>query len=413
MKQIIADCTESEAVIIGVGPAGLMAAEQLANAGYQVNMFDAMPSVGRKFLRAGIGGLNLAHAEPIELFGSRYTPSNVVSSWLSHFDADRLRAWAMALGIETFVGSSGRIFPVEKKASPLLRAWLQRIHQSGVKIHTRSRWTGFKDGLVQIQTPAGMQSVRAKVVVLALGGGSWARLGSDGSWQHLLSEQGVEMQAFTPSNCGFDYQWSEHLRNRFAGSPLKTVALRIDAEHGHFQRQGEAVISSLGVQGALIYHASSLILRLIDDDGQATVYWDLLPDKTAESIAAALLKPRGKESMANYLRKRLGIHGVKAALLYELAPPGSLNSAEALAGIVKRLPQTLRQARPLDEAISTGGGVSLNAIDAQLMLKQLPGVFCAGEMLAWDAPTGGYLLTACMASGLVAGQGAVGYLEGL
>lgn len=405
------DFVDAEAVVIGAGPAGLMAAEQLSNAGYRVDVYDAMPSVGRKFLRAGVGGLNLSHTEAFELFCRRYTHAEVVGGWLKRFDADHLRAWARGLGIETFVGTSGRIFPVQKKASPLLRAWLQRLQQQGINIHTRCRWIGFDGGLLQVHSTAGLQSVRAQVVVLALGGGSWSRLGSDGAWQRVLNAEGVETVPFTPSNCGFDYLWSEHLRVRFAGSPLKAVALRVDSTLGNFQRQGEAVVSVQGVQGALIYHASRLIRQLIERDGEATIHWDLLPDKTPESVAAALSASRGKESMSNYLRKRLGLAGVKAALLYELAEKDSLNSPDRLAVIVKNLPQTLKQPRPIDEAISTDGGVSLADLDEQLMLKQLPGVFCAGEMLAWDAPTGGYLLNACMASGVVAGQGAVSFLK--
>jgi len=398
-------------VIIGAGPAGLMAAEQIARAGYRVDVFERMPSVGRKFLRAGVGGLNLTHAERFDDFCLRYSEPEVVTDWLQQFDPQALRAWAAGLGIETFVGSSGRVFPVQGKASTMLRAWLQRLQGAGVRIHTRHQWLGWQDDALRFTSPAGDICVPAQVTILALGGGSWSRLGSDGKWAGTLKLAGIETGAFTPSNCGFNYPWSEHIRKRFAGAPLKSVVLKVSADDGTFERRGEAVISRHGVQGALIYHASRQILAQIAAQGEALLEWDLLPDRSAPAVLTALLLPRGKSSLANHLRKRLGISGIKAALLYELSNGVDLADPVRLAAQLKCLPQRISSARPLDEAISTAGGIKLGDVDKNLMLRDLPGVFCAGEMLDWDAPTGGYLLNACFASGRIAGIGAAQYLQ--
>lgn len=404
--------------VIGGGPAGLMAAEQLATAGYGVDLYDAMPSVGRKFLRAGIGGLNLTHAEAFDTFVSRYSHADLVQPWLHDFGPDRLRNWLATLGIETFTGSSGRVFPVQKKASPLLRLWLQRLRQQGVRIHPRHRWTGWvpDDGGYRLAFDASAPGpaahaleVSARVVVLALGGGSWSRLGSDGRWQSILTRAGVATSSFTPSNCGFDYPWSDFMRLHFAGQPLKSVALSVDDKSPQW-RVGEAMISRHGVQGGLIYHASRTLRQRIGRDGFTQIYWDLLPDRTLAEIKNILAQPRGKQSQANFLRKRLAFSGVRAALLHELAPQ-SVKDPGSLACAIKCLPQRLHSARPVDEAISTGGGIVAGELDEALMLRRLPGVFCAGEMLDWDAPTGGYLLNACLASGRVAGQGAVAFLR--
>lgn len=422
-------------LVVGAGPAGLMAAEQLAKAGIAVHVCDAMPSVGRKFLRAGIGGLNLTHAEETASFRSRYshTQSDIdgtdgqgvetVSSWLQDFDADALRRWAQQLGVETFVGSSGRVFPVGLKAAPLLRAWLHRLREQGCELHTRWRWLGFADApsaaaqprasyTLLFETPEGAQQVSAQVVIFALGGGSWARLGSDGVWLPVLAHAGVACAPLKPANCGFDYAWSARLLEQFAGCPLKPVGLTVQDARGQvvFSRKGEALVSRHGVQGSLIYAASRHIRDLIDREGAARIYWDLLPDRTLAQVQAALRTPRGKDSLSNWLRKRLGLEGVRLNLFHELAgKPGG--DAEQLAALFKQLPQTLRQARPIDEAISTAGGVLLNALDDQLMSVVNPGIFFAGEMLDWEAPTGGYLLNACFASGLRAGRGAVAWLQ--
>ena len=396
--------------VIGGGPAGLMAAEVLSQAGVQVDVYDGMPSVGRKFLLAGVGGMNITHSEPYSAFLSRYAErAPQMAPLLRAFDADALCQWIHDLGIETFIGSSGRVFPTDMKAAPLLRAWLKRLRESGVVIHTRHRWLGWQaDGALRIDSPEGEKQLKPDAVLLALGGGSWARLGSDGAWMPLLAERGVELAALQASNCGFDVEgWSELLRNKFAGAPLKNIALAL--EHST-PRLGECVITASGIEGSLIYAWSAPIREAINQQGAATILIDLLPGKAVDKIRAALAKPRGSRSMSKHLHSQLGLDGVKAALLRELCPASSFNDPELLAKAIKALPLKLLKARPLDEAISTAGGVRFEALDEQLMLKQLPGVFCAGEMLDWEAPTGGYLLTGCFASGRAAGVGVLSWL---
>ncbi|MGO2451507.1 TIGR03862 family flavoprotein [Pseudomonas taetrolens] len=396
--------------IIGGGPAGLMAAEVLSQAGVQVDVYDGMPSVGRKFLLAGVGGMNITHSEPYPAFLSRYAErAPQMAPLLRAFDADALCQWIHNLGIETFIGSSGRVFPTDMKAAPLLRAWLKRLRESGVVIHTRHRWLGWQaDGALRIDSPEGEKQLKPDAVLLALGGGSWARLGSDGAWMPLLAERGVELAPLQASNCGFDVEgWSELLRNKFAGAPLKNIALAL--EHST-PRLGECVITASGIEGSLIYAWSAPIREAINQQGTATILIDLLPGKAVDKIRAALAKPRGSRSMSKHLHSQLGLDGVKAALLRELCPASSFNDPELLAKAIKALPLKLLKARPLDEAISTAGGVRFEALDEQLMLKQLPGVFCAGEMLDWEAPTGGYLLTGCFASGRAAGVGVLSWL---
>lgn len=399
------------AIVIGAGPAGLMAAEQLALAGIAVDVYDAMPSAGRKFLRAGIGGLNLTHAEAPADFLGRYSDP-AVGAWLAALDAEGVRRWAAGLGCETFVGSSGRVFPLQKKAAPLLRAWLQRLRTAGVRIHTRHRWLGWDRGLHQFQTPDGLRRVGAPVSVFALGGGSWARLGSDGQWVRAFERQGIATAALQPANCGFEYPWSDYLRERYAGTPVKSMAWTLEQADGRlWTRKGEVLISQYGLEGSLVYAASAHLREQLQRSATARIVWDLLPDVGAQPLLRALRLPRGKTSLSNHLRKSLGLSGVKMALLRELSPPEALQDMEQLAQRIKRLPQSLAGMRPIDEAISTAGGVRLQQLDEGLMLKRRPGVFCAGEMLDWDAPTGGYLLTACLASGLVAGRGAAAYLR--
>ena len=396
--------------VIGGGPAGLMAAEVLSQAGVQVDVYDGMPSVGRKFLLAGVGGMNITHSEPYPAFLSRYAErAPQMAPLLRAFDADALCQWIHDLGIETFIGSSGRVFPTDMKAAPLLRAWLKRLRESGVVIHTRHRWLGWQaDGALRIDSPEGEKQLKPDAVLLALGGGSWARLGSDGAWMPLLAERGVELAALQASNCGFDVEgWSELLRNKFAGAPLKNIALAL--EHST-PRLGECVITASGIEGSLIYAWSAPIREAINQQGAATILIDLLPGKAVDKTRAALAKPRGSRSMSKHLHSQLGLDGVKAALLRELCPASSFNDPELLAKAIKALPLKLLKARPLDEAISTAGGVRFEALDEQLMLKQLPGVFCAGEMLDWEAPTGGYLLTGCFASGRAAGVGVLSWL---
>ena len=399
------------AVVIGGGPAGLMAAEVLANAGVAVELFDAMPSVGRKFLLAGKGGLNLTHSEALPAFVSRYgARAPQVAHWLDELSPQALRDWAAALGIDSFVGSSGRVFPQDLKAAPLLRAWLHRLRTSGVAFHMRHRWLGWDAaGALRFVCPQGERSVRADTTVLALGGASWQRLGSDGAWVPWLREQGVDVAPLRPANCGFEIAWSEHLRQRFAGAPIKPVRLHFEG----FDRQGEFVLSAYGIEGSLVYAASALLRDAIERDGQATLTLDLLPAFGAERVAREVAHPRGSRSLGSHLKSRLGLAGAKVALLHELLRRDVLADPLRLAAAIKALPLTLTAPRPIDEAISSAGGVALEALDQQLMLRERPGVFCAGEMLDWEAPTGGYLLQASMASGRVAGQGALRWLAEL
>ncbi|WP_394791422.1 TIGR03862 family flavoprotein [Rhodoferax sp.] len=405
--------TGKTALVIGGGPAGLMAAEVLAQAGVAVKLFDAMPSVGRKFLLAGKGGLNLTHSEPAEVFATRFgTRQEQVTPWLQDLGAAQLRDWALALGIETFVGSSGRVFPTDMKSAPLLRAWLHRLRAAGVQFHARHRWVGVDGNTWSFDTPKGALQATADVVVLALGGGSWARLGSDGAWVPLLQAAGVPVVPLLPANCGFDVAgWTEHFRSRFAGQPFKTVALSFtNAAGDSFRRQGEFVATASGIEGSLVYAVSALVRDEIALNGSATVYLDLLPDKSPERVLADVAHPRGTRSLSSHLKSRLGLEGIKAAILHELVDKASFQNPAALAAAIKALPIRLVATRPIDEAISSAGGIAFEALNADLMLEPLPGVFAAGEMLDWEAPTGGYLLSASMASGYRAGHGALRFL---
>ncbi|MBD9458855.1 TIGR03862 family flavoprotein [Pseudomonas sp. PDM05] len=397
--------------IIGGGPAGLMAAEVLSQAGLHVDLYDGMPSVGRKFLLAGVGGMNITHSEAYPAFLSRYAErAPYIAPLLRGFGAEALCEWIHGLGIETFVGTSGRVFPTDMKAAPLLRAWLKRLRDQGVVIHTRHRWTGWNaHGDLLIHSPDGEKTVRGEAVLLALGGGSWSRLGSDGTWLKLLEGKGVPCAPLQASNCGFEVSaWSELMVSKFAGAPLKNVAIGLGDDK---PRLGECVITAAGIEGSLIYALSAPIREAINTTGLATVNIDLLPSKPVDKVQAALAKPRGSRSMSKHLHSQLGLDGVKAALLRELAPAEHFNDPAQLAAAIKALPLTLVKTRPMDEAISTAGGVPFEALDESLMLKQLPGVFCAGEMLDWEAPTGGYLLTGCFASGRAAGRGMVEWLK--
>jgi uncharacterized flavoprotein (TIGR03862 family) len=379
----------------------------------RVDLYDAMPSVGRKFLMAGKGGLNLSHAEPREQFLSRYGDRRLfVEPWLAAFGADELRAWARDLGVETYVGSSGRIFPTDMKAAPLLRAWLHRLRANGVKFHARHRWLGWStDGALRFATVSGETLVRADAVVLALGGGSWAKLGSDGAWVPMLETAGVAVAPLRPANCGFDVAWSPFFRNKFAGQPVKSVA----ATFGGIRRRGEFVVTELGVEGGLIYALSASLRNAIETQGHADLEIDLLPDKSMDHVGNEVEHPRGSRSLSSHLQSRLGITGVKAGLLRECVPKEEFTTGAVppwLTFAIKGLKLRLVAPRPLDEAISSAGGVRFDALDEHLMLNNKPGIFCAGEMLDWEAPTGGYLLTACFASGRAAGQGVLAWLAG-
>jgi uncharacterized flavoprotein (TIGR03862 family) len=391
-----------------------------------------MPSIGRKFLLAGKGGLNLTHSEPADLFASRYGQRRQqIEALFKAFDATSVRQWAASLGIETFVGSSGRVFPKDMKAAPLLRAWLSRLRHphvgEPVRFFMRHRWSawpvsaalaGVSDRAwfehLEFDTPQGKAQVKADAVVLALGGGSWSRLGSTGAWVPWLQALGVPVAPLRPANCGFDIQhgWSAHFASRFAGQAFKSIRLCCTDSQGlALARKGEFVATATGLEGSLIYAASQLLRDEIQTHGIATAHLDLLPDFPLERVLAELQHPRGSRSLSNHLKSRLHLDGIKAGLLYELLSEAQLHEPLQLAPAIKALPISLTAARPLEEAISSAGGVLFEAMTADLMLESLPGVFCAGEMLDWEAPTGGYLLTACLASGAVAGQGVLQYLE--
>jgi len=420
--------------IIGGGPAGLMAAEVLIQAGMQVAVYEAMPSPGRKFLRAGVGGLNLTHSETLETFLSHYSQRERLEPMLRAFGPEQMRQWVQGLGFESFVGTSGRVFPVGMKASPILRAWLKRLGDSGMQFHTRHKWVGviargdspeaiprltgetdFQEiatgrrtplamtPLLRFETPDGIKTVQADAVILALGGGSWARLGSNAAWIPLLAEHGVTIASLKPANCGFDVAWSEHFKTKFDGAPLKTVVVSFK----DLRQQGEFIVTKKGVEGSLIYALSAPIRDEIEVSGKAVISLDLAPGWTQARLTEALARPRGSRSMASHLEKTVRLKGVKTGLLWEFIPRDDFSNPEKLSAAIKNLPVSLLAPRPIDEAISTAGGVAFEALDERLMLKALPGVFCAGEMLDWEAPTGGYLLTACMSTGRWAARGVI------
>jgi len=418
VKTASAASTQPVVAVIGAGPAGLMAAEVLASDGVRVDVYDAMPSVGRKLLMAGRGGLNITHAEAVEDFRRRYgARQKEISPLLDAFGPTALREWVHGLGVTTFIGSSGRVFPTEMKAAPLLRAWLRRLRATGVRFHMRHRWwdwtTRADDGHIALSftTPHGEQTQQVQAVVLALGGGSWARLGSDGKWFTLLEAAGIALAPLRPANCGFDAAWSEHLRERFAGQPIKAVsASLVDADGSIHRRRGEFMLTANGVEGGLIYALSAALRDTIEATGTATLHLDLLPEHDAARVFAEVARARGTRSLASHLQSRLRLKGAKVALLRECLAADAFTDPARLAAAIKALPLCLLSTRPLDEAISSAGGVCFTALDERLMLKARPGVFCAGEMLDWEAPTGGYLLTACLASGHAAGRGVRNWL---
>ena len=394
--------------IIGGGPAGLMAAEHLAGKGHAVTVYDAMPTVGRKFLLAGKSGLNITHAEDYARFVSRYGAANSrLRPVLDLMTPQAIRDWAAALGTETFVGTSGRVFPNVMKASPLLRAWLKRLEGMGVTILTRHRWTGFDADALLFETPDGPKRVTADATLLALGGASWPKLGSDAAWVPLLEAQGVDITPLRPANCGFDCDFSENFDSRFSGHPVKSVK----ATSATGTTQGEFVISKGGVEGSLIYAHSASLRDALDRDGHAELILDLTPGRTEEKLVADLTRQDRKASFSTRIKKAANLDGVKIALLREVDPAANQRDAASLANLIKALPLPVKRPRPLAEAISTAGGISLDEIDDGFMLRRRPGTFVAGEMLDWEAPTGGYLLTACFATGIAAASGIDRWLE--
>lgn len=404
-------------VIIGGGPAGLMAAEVIASSGIPVALYDAMPSVGRKFLLAGVGGMNITHAEPHENFLGRYTNADVLETYLKAFDSKDVCEWIHGLGIETFVGTSGRVFPKDMKAAPLLRAWLHRLRSLGVSFHARHRWMGWTANGELLFNTLENNSVREKIVpasatLLALGGASWPRLGSNGDWVPRLLDRNIVVNPLVPSNCGFDIHWSQNFCEQFAGTPLQSVTLGCTDILGQYHHvRSEAIVANYGIEGTGVYALSRFLREMIGINGSAMLYVDLVPDYSMEKVEALLAAPRGKNSISNFLRKRLHLSPIKQALLRESLSKEDYLEPSRIAASIKKLPLELTSARPIAEAISSAGGVTFSELTRDLMLHKLPGVFCAGEMLDWDAPTGGYLLTACFATGRAAGVGIVNYLK--
>ncbi len=406
--------TSHRVAIVGGGPAGLFAAECLRAEGLHVELFEAKGSVGRKFLIAGKGGLNLTHSDPLPLFASRYRErSTEVGRWLGRFDADALREWVGGFGIDTYVGTSGRVFPMDRKAAPLLRGWVRRLREQGVVFRVQHRWSGWDDaGALRFDTPDGERSERFDAVVLAMGGASWPELGSDGGWVPVLKACGIDVAPLLPANCGFDVGWSGHFAQRHAGAPIKPVVVHWHDEHGHARSlQGECVATATGLEGSVVYALSAGLRDAITRDGHVDVALDLAPGRSEAQLQQALEKPRGGRSASEHLRRSAGIHGIKAGLLHEVLPKEAMQDAARMAAAIKRLPLRLLRPRPVQEAISSAGGIRLEAMDEQLMLRAKPGVFAAGEMLDWEAPTGGYLLTACFASGGVAADGVLAWLR--
>lgn len=400
--------------IIGGGPAGLMAAQWASGHGYDVHVFERKASVGRKFLIAGRGGMNLTHSENFAEFCTRFgEEQDTVGHWLKDFDNNAIRQWAVELGIETFIGSSGRVFPTDMKAAPLLRAWLKHLRESDVQFHVNHLCSGLQaNNTLHFRSPNGEQTIQAEAIIFALGGASWPQLGSDGSWVEWLEDLGVKVTPLQAANCGFNYTWSTLFKDKFSGHALKPLRINVKND-GSKGLQGECVVSDYGIEGSLIYALSRSIREDININGQSTIYLDLLPDHSVERLTIMLNKPRNGRSLSDVLRRLFGLSAVKISLIYELSDRAQLSNIPYLIQCLKQLPIRLESARPIAEVISTAGGISLPQLDEHLMLNNYPGIFFAGEMLDWEAPTGGYLLSASMASGKIAGLGAVHWLQNI
>ena len=406
--------TPKRVIIIGAGPAGLMAAERIIAAGHDVHVYDAKPSACRKFLLAGVGGMNITHSEPYDDFLTRYyEKSPWMAQAISQFDADALQQWIHGFGVETFVGSSGRVFPTDMKAAPLLRSWLKRLRAAGVVFHMRHRLIEMDQHRFTFEHNETQIQVQADAAVLSMGGASWPKLGSDGKWQGLLLKHGVDVAPLQSANCGFYSQWSEHLQQKFAGSPLKNIAITVKTLTGEsVYKKGECIVSEYGMEGSLIYAFSKYLRDIINANGQASCKIDLLPDISEKQLVQKLSAKQGKDSLSKFLKRTIALSGVKAAMLYECCDKSQFKTPQSLAECIKAIVVRFNQVRPIEEVISSAGGVCESSVDEHLMLNRVPGVFCAGEMLDWEAPTGGYLLTACFATGRLAGEGVNRFLQG-
>ena len=401
---------ETRVAVVGCGPAGLMAATILSDAGLPVEMFDTKGSAGCKFLVAGRGGLNLTHSEPAESFAARYgNNAEIFRKFLAGFSPDDLRAWLRGLGVETFVGTSGRVFPKDATARDILNIWIEALGRRGVVFHYHHRWQGFaQTGAPLFLTEAGkLLEFPVKALLLALGGASWPQTGSDGSWTTLIAARGVLLEPFRPANCGVEVAWSEHFRTRFSGKPLKNILLRC----GDRQATGDVMVTAHGLEGGPVYALSGVIRDLLEKGSPIPLFLDLKRDLPLERMQEKLEHPRGKESLANFLRKTIHLTGPAYSLLREICSPEELSNPASLAEHIKNLPVPISNTRPLAEAISSAGGITFPEVNEDLMLRKLPGVFVAGEMLDWEAPTGGYLLQGAFTTGNLAAQGLLKWLS--
>ncbi len=412
MSQNISNQLSFKIAIIGAGPAGLMAAQVLSDAGYAPTVFDAKPSAGRKFLQAGRGGLNLTHSEDFSIFASRYFEAQTfLQPALKTFSPNDIRSWAKNLGFETYVGSSGKVYPLDKKAAPLLRAWIDQLKTNNTKFKMKHHFIGWSKNIYQFETPNGIKSYSFDAVILALGGASWPHLGSTGSWTAILKNKGIILAPFKPTNMGFNVNWSDLFKEKFSGKPLKNIELSFKDINGNLQlKLGELLVSEYGVEGNLIYTFSKFMREKIDQKSPLTVYLDLFPHRSTSKLKQQLSSSRGKLSLSSFW-KRIGLSGVVGSLLREVLAKELLSDPELVAKTLKKFPLTLESYRPIEEAISTAGGLGFENLDQELMLKDFPGIFCVGEMLDWEAPTGGYLLTGVMGQGKQAAQGLLKFLH--